>query len=599
MKTKILISLFLATFLGASFSYAAVTGQVKNTNRAPVADAIVTFTNEADPADSYVVTTDEIGRFSVQIANVAVEDMVPDEFALGQNFPNPFNPTTSIPFSLDAESHVDLSIYNVMGQKIRTLVNGSLSAGSHIIQWNGCDDHNRFVSAGIYFCRLKGGEHARIRKMLLLDGGSHGSGGNGKTASVSSVKMTAAKRAAVSYTVTIVADGCADFSESGVTLADGQKRNFTVYPNNGMIVSTVITGGVANISYIGTISGLDVGSHTNTNSYENIATYPGVFVYGDMVLMTEDQWGDIIYQYRRGENGELTQTGSMVKKVGGGSIDIVFVNESKAYLTLQDLGLLQVIDPATLTVIKELDLTEYAVGENDYNPEPIDMVIRGDKLFVGLHQSKSMYIHEVGAYVLIVDIASDTVDKMISDPRSSSVGWYSSGNQLIVDDYGDIYVGCNAMYGMGPEDVHPGLLRINSGETEFDPDYFFDLTEVDLPDVPGNRGIYMYPTYLCSGGSTIYSYCMVPGLMSDPPDYANDRPTAAFKFNLRKKTAEKIDLGSTNAYGIGLCGYDNKIVFGLTTVDGDGLYTYDPKTGEASKKPVVTTVGYPMVLKAF
>jgi hypothetical protein len=317
-----------------------------------------------------------------------------------------------------------------------------------------------------------------------------------------------------------------------------------------------------------------------------------------MVLISDDQWGDMIYKYVRNESGGLTLAGSLAKLPGAGSTDIVFVDENKAYLSLQDLGMLQVINPTTMTVTKEIALAEYAVGENDYNPDPIDMVIRDNKLYIALHQAKSMYVQEAGVHVLIVDVATDTVDKMIIDPRSASAGWYSSGNQLFVDDYGDLYVGANAMYGMSQE-LTAGLVRIKNGETEFDTDYFFNLAEVYLPDVPGNMGIYIYPTYLYTGGSTIYSYCMVPGLMSDPPDYANDRPTVAFKFDLQAKTAERIGFSPTNSYGIGLCAYEDKILFGMTTVDGDGIYIYDPKTGETSAAPVVTTVGFPMVLKAF
>ena len=78
------------------------------------------------------------------IANVLnVEDdakITPAKFELAQNFPNPFNPTTDITFSIDRTANVDLSIYNMLGQKVRTLTSGSKVAGTHVLRWDGRDD---------------------------------------------------------------------------------------------------------------------------------------------------------------------------------------------------------------------------------------------------------------------------------------------------------------------------------------------------------------------------------------------------------------------------------------------------------------------------
>ncbi len=88
--------------------------------------------------------------------------------ALYQNFPNPFNPETTIGYALASASPVTLTIYNLKGQKIRTLVSGTQKAGNHQVVWNGTDDHGRAVSSGVYLYRLQTDRHDQTRKMILM-----------------------------------------------------------------------------------------------------------------------------------------------------------------------------------------------------------------------------------------------------------------------------------------------------------------------------------------------------------------------------------------------------------------------------------------------
>jgi hypothetical protein len=91
------------------------------------------------------------------------EEIVPDEFALNQNYPNPFNPVTEISFNLPHSTDVKLEIFNIMGQKITTLIDKGLEAGSHKITWDGSN-----VASGVYFYRIQAGELNATRKMVLL-----------------------------------------------------------------------------------------------------------------------------------------------------------------------------------------------------------------------------------------------------------------------------------------------------------------------------------------------------------------------------------------------------------------------------------------------
>ena len=84
------------------------------------------------------------------------------------NYPNPFNPETTINFSLDKPTHCELSIYNVKGQRIATLIAGQLDAGTRNVVWHGTDQSGKNVSSGVYTCRLKTDEQEVVRKLMMV-----------------------------------------------------------------------------------------------------------------------------------------------------------------------------------------------------------------------------------------------------------------------------------------------------------------------------------------------------------------------------------------------------------------------------------------------
>lgn len=93
---------------------------------------------------------------------------LPYKYELEQNYPNPFNPTTAIGFSIANESHVNLEIFNVVGQKVITLVDNTLPAGKHVFYWSGKEENGRQTSSGIYFYRLTAGTFVDTKKMILI-----------------------------------------------------------------------------------------------------------------------------------------------------------------------------------------------------------------------------------------------------------------------------------------------------------------------------------------------------------------------------------------------------------------------------------------------
>ena len=93
---------------------------------------------------------------------------LPNEFNLQQNYPNPFNPVTSINYQLANDAYVTLTVYDIMGQKIRTIINEDQSAGFRSVVWDGKDNYNNSVSSGVYLYRLHAGNYIQTRKMILM-----------------------------------------------------------------------------------------------------------------------------------------------------------------------------------------------------------------------------------------------------------------------------------------------------------------------------------------------------------------------------------------------------------------------------------------------
>jgi hypothetical protein len=88
---------------------------------------------------------------------------IPSNFALGQNYPNPFNPTTTIEFQIPNSEFVTLEIYNILGEKVATLLSAFLLSGSHQYTWNAAE-----FSSGIYYYQLVAGDYKEVKKMILI-----------------------------------------------------------------------------------------------------------------------------------------------------------------------------------------------------------------------------------------------------------------------------------------------------------------------------------------------------------------------------------------------------------------------------------------------
>jgi len=107
---------------------------------------------------------------TIDISAVSVNEgvILPTEFALHHNYPNPFNPVTTIKYDLPEDVLVTMLIYDIMGRQVNILINEYKQAGYRSIQWDGRDNYGRLLGTGMYFCQIEAGSYSMVRKMVLL-----------------------------------------------------------------------------------------------------------------------------------------------------------------------------------------------------------------------------------------------------------------------------------------------------------------------------------------------------------------------------------------------------------------------------------------------
>ncbi len=124
------------------------------------------FNDWSQPHPQITSATPEFEPVVVQVS--AAKGSVPSSYSLNQNYPNPFNPSTEIAFALPQSGHVSLTVYNVLGQSVKTLIDGTLEAGTHQVTWDGTDSHGSVTASGIYFYRIQADNFVATKKMTLL-----------------------------------------------------------------------------------------------------------------------------------------------------------------------------------------------------------------------------------------------------------------------------------------------------------------------------------------------------------------------------------------------------------------------------------------------
>lgn len=313
-------------------------------------------------------------------------------------------------------------------------------------------------------------------------------------------------------------------------------------PSTKSEVGFVHSVNIGENTYISLFKDLSVGS-LNTDNALVLPKGAFTFVYKNKIYVTDTEH---LYKYIP-KDGILVQEGNtMLFPSGAKATYITFLSEKKAYVSCLGLGKVWIIDPSSMTKTGEIDLSGYSLGKlaGDNNPEPCASIIRDGILYVTLCQLKSAYSCEKGAHIALIDTKTDKPIKMISDPRATMASSMTPAGDPFVDEKGDIYFYCVAMFGYQPG-VKEGFLRIKKGEQDFDNSYCFTLADVNLEGVKGNRTSYAY-NKVYGGNGKVYGFLNIPGAASNPPDYVHDKSFQAFEINLYNKTCKKINPAKRN-----------------------------------------------------
>lgn len=117
-----------------------------------------------------LVESPEFSPIEVSLSGTPSATTLPKDFNLIQNYPNPFNPKTTIGYDLPSQSHVKVEIFNILGQKVTTLVDAVQDAGQYLVEWNATDNDGAKVSSGVYFYKMNAGDggFVKTQKMMLL-----------------------------------------------------------------------------------------------------------------------------------------------------------------------------------------------------------------------------------------------------------------------------------------------------------------------------------------------------------------------------------------------------------------------------------------------
>jgi hypothetical protein len=156
--------------LGMSLANTREYWQMKGKDYLKAGDIIGIAAFIETPVDDWGVDMYPRGEVTLAVSDIdiSVQDNLLDKFVLENNYPNPFNPTTTIKYSIPKAADISLLIFNTLGQKVRTLVEGNSAPGQYIVDWDGRNDFGKQLGSGIYYYTLKSKSVSMTKRMLLL-----------------------------------------------------------------------------------------------------------------------------------------------------------------------------------------------------------------------------------------------------------------------------------------------------------------------------------------------------------------------------------------------------------------------------------------------
>lgn len=293
-------------------------------------------------------------------------------------------------------------------------------------------------------------------------------------------------------------------------------------------------------------------------------------------------------KYKLDEHGHLAKTPEvLVFKGSPNPVEVAYTDQNKAYISTNGAKAeVIVISLDPLKEIGRIDISRYAFKDND--PDAGNGYVRDGKFFLPLNQVASMMeIRPCPGQLLVIDVATDKIEKSITDDRVTSLGMLGHTN-VIEDEAGNLYFQTGpraAMTLANPEAPAyawgEGILRIKKGDTDFDKGYHLPVNT--LPSA--EKGSY-FMTWVYGGNDKAYCFMQLPSKGGvDKNSYF------PYEISLNAKTGKLIDLPASNGWSAtGVLRKENKIFFAIATkTEGNGIYSYDLASGKSNAKPIVKT----------
>ena len=335
--------------------------------------------------------------------------------------------------------------------------------------------------------------------------------------------------------------------------------------------------GASGVSYFQTVEKME-GYIDNSQARPAGFGVPPI-VIGQHIFVLPDYMGStksVLTHYVTDKKGNLSERGTLALPANSGASNIVLASEEKAYLSMQNIGIVMEFNPTTMQNVRDIDL--YSLAQTEVRVAPGAMVVRDGLLFVGLNQFDSQWMPRLKqAEVAIIDTKSGKLLKKIVDTKhqlSFATRPIDAHSIFVNPKDGAIYLNCVGSFGFKPG-FDGGILRIKKGETEFDADYALNIAQAKVENFNHTLN-YLATVRLGSDGKL---YAMVASYELD----ASANPYLAkvmvpVCIDLEKRTVTYIP-GVKPSNGLAAVAEANgKIYFGVSNADDNGFYAYDLAT---------------------
>ncbi|MFN6945148.1 MAG: hypothetical protein ACK4ND_09390 [Cytophagaceae bacterium] len=330
-------------------------------------------------------------------------------------------------------------------------------------------------------------------------------------------------------------------------------------------ISNVAGIGAASTTYVLGLKDLNTSEVNNDNATE-LPAFASMWRYKDAVFMTRSGAPATMYKYTFDNEGLPVESG--ILEVAGSNTfsTVVFIDDNQAYASLGggQSKLIQ-FNPTSYQITGEVDLS--SVQKEGFTPWYLGAMERDGKLFGAVNYTGAG--SPDSAYVAVIDVASGQLEKVMRDGRTRGI--FTSGaavNAFVKDIHGDIYVQAD-----GGGEKPGGILRIKNGQTNFDPDYFFNFPEV--LGAPG-KGLYHF-----GNGLTFTTR------IDEPTQFWTGYSSKFVKIDLNTKTAQELPgLPLIRASSASLMRKfdDNEILFSVAAAEENAVYSYKISSGQINRK---------------